>query len=189
MSNDFSLNRPIHLARRDVYTERAMELLSTPVDALDTGSRIAHVEHALALWKTAQYHGAFASKGAEPLPRELDFVRFLGLVVHNVQSALAMMQHQAHLESEQSFLCRFLDASAEECALPALHYERRADDILQGIWHLLRLVHRPYHTLREAGIAALPEAGRARYHKACASFREEVMARYPTFLTGPDRPV
>ena len=185
-SNDFNLNRPIHLARRDVYFERAVELLYLPIQELDTNARIQHIDKVLSLLKTSQFHAFLATKSAGTTEVEQDFLRFLNLISHNVQSAHAMMQHQTHLEHEEGFLCQFLSASPEECALPALHYRRRADDILQGVWHLLRLAHRPYRELQRSNSEALGAAELVRYRKAYQSFRNEVMER---FLAGPSASV
>lgn len=176
--NDFNLNRPIHLARRDVYFERAVELLYMPTQEFDTNQRIQHVEKVISLLKTAVSHAFLATKSAGTTNEEQDFLRFLNLVSHNVQSAHAMMQHQTHLEHEEGFLCQFLSASPEECALPALHYRRRADDILQGVWHLLRLAHRPYRELQRINTEALPPAEKKRYQRAYESFRGEVNERF-----------
>lgn len=178
-TNDFHLNRPVHLARRDVYFERAAELLYRPVQEMDTEQRIRHVDHVLNLLKTSILHASLAAKSAEHPDREQDFLRFLNLISHNVQSALAMMQHQSHLEREEGFLCHFLNATAEECALPALHYRRRADDILQGVWHLLRLAHHPFHSLQKTTTDELKTEDRTRYQKAYQSFRSEVIVRFP----------
>jgi hypothetical protein len=176
--NDFNLNRPIHLARRDVHFERAVELLYMPINELDTESRIRHVEKVLNLLRLSQHHAFLATKSAGTKEAEHDFLRFLNLVLHNVQSVHAMMQHQTHLEGEEGFLCQFLSASPEECALPALHYRRRADDILQGVWHLLRLAHRPYRELQRANTTSLSPQELARYRRAYESFHAEVNERF-----------
>ncbi len=177
-ATDFNLNRPIHLARRDVHFERAVELLYMPIQELDTESRIHHVEKVLQLLRTAQHHALLAAKSLETTQQERDFLRFLSLISHNVQSAHSMMQHQTHLEGEEGFLCQFLSASQEECALPAMHYRRRADDILQGIWHLLRLAHRPYRELQHANSNSLSPQELARYRRAYDSFHLEVNERF-----------
>lgn len=177
-TNDFNLNRPIHLARRDVHFERAVELLYMPIQELDTEARIRHVEKILNLLKLAQHHAFLATKSAGTSHAEHEFLRFLNLISHNVQSAHAMMQHQTHLEREEGFLCRFLSASHEECALPALHYRRRADDILQGIWHIMRLAHRPYRELQRDNSQSLTPQELARYRRAYESFHEEVNSRF-----------
>lgn len=177
-SNDFHLNRPIHLARRDVYFERAVELLYRPLQEMGTEERLGHVERVLGLLNTATVHATFAAKSGEGPDAEQDFLRFLNLITHNVQSAHAMMQHQSHLEREEGFLCHFLKATPEECALPALHYRRRADDILQGVWHLLRLAHQSYHQLQKRTTDQLAEEDAHRYRKAYQSFRTEVQERF-----------
>lgn len=177
-TNDFNLNRPIHLARRDVHFERAVELLYMPIHELDTDARIRHVEKVLNLLRIAQHHAFLATKSAGTAQAEHDFLRFLNLISHNVQSAHSMMQHQTHLESEEGFLCQFLSASQEECALPALHYRRRADDILQGVWHLLRLAHRPYRELQHANSHGLSPQELARYRRAYENFHAEVNERF-----------
>ncbi len=105
-----------------------MDLLYLPIQELATEQRLTHVDRVLVLLQKSTQHATFAAQSPDRLDREQDFVRFLGLMAHNVQSAHAMMQHQAHLEEEEGFLCHFLSATAEECALPALHYRRRADD-------------------------------------------------------------
>jgi hypothetical protein len=176
--NDFNLNRPIHLARRDVHFERAVELLYMPINELDTESRIRHVEKVVNLLSSAQHHAFLATKSAGTIQAEHDFLRFLNLMLHNVQSAHAMMQHQTHLEGEEGFLCQFLSAPPEECALPALHYRRRADDILQGVWHLMRLALRPYRELQRANTNSLSPQELARYRRAYQSFSAEVGERF-----------
>jgi hypothetical protein len=85
-----------------------------------------------------------------------------------------MMQHQAHLEADESFLCQFLDTKQEESALPAMAYRRRSEDILQGLWHVLRLAHKPYRSLQEETHGGLSEAERERYQKAYDSFQKEI---------------
>lgn len=173
----FNLNRPVHLARRDAYFERAVELLYMPVQEMDANARLSHVEKVLSLLKTAQQHAFFATRSPATPQQEHDFLHFLQLIAHNLQSAQSMTQHQSHLEGEESFLSQFLGAKPEECALPALHYRRRADDILQGLWHLLRLAHKPYRELQQRNQAMLSDSERDRYKRAYGIFREELSAK------------
>lgn len=173
----FNLNRPIHLARRDAFFERAAELLNMPVQELDTRGRMGHVDRVLSLLQTAEQHAFFASRSPDASAQENDFLHFLKLISHNVQSAHSMIQHQSHLEGEEGFLCQFLNATPAECALPALHYRRRADDILQGLWQLLRLAHKPYRELQQANITGLDEKERDRYRIAYRLYREETTDR------------
>ncbi len=178
-TKDFNLNRPIHLARRDAYFERAVELLYMPMQEMDTEQRILHVEKVISLLKTAQFHAFFTTKSPRTTQHEHDLLHFMQLISHNVQSAHSMMQHQSHLEGEEGFLCQFLDARPDECVLPAMHYRRRADDIFHGLWHLLRLGHKPFRTLQQANIQGLAPAEQERYRKAYKSFRDEIVEKFP----------
>lgn len=169
---DFNLNRPVHTARRDACFERALDLLSNPSQELDTPARLQHVNRILSLLQTAEHHGNFAVKSPRVSTQEKDFLHFLRLIVHNVQSAQAMIQHQGYFEGEEGFLCQFLGVSPQECALPAMHYRRRADDIFQGLWHLLTHARRPYMQLRQATEASLNPDELQRYRRA----RESALA-------------
>ncbi len=176
-SLDFNLNRPVHMARRDSFFERAMDLLNVPTQQMDTDERLAHITRVLALLKTSEHHGNFAAKSPQTTPPEKDFLHFLQLISHNVQSAQAMIQHQSYFEGEEGFLSQFLNARPEESAMPATHYRRRADDIIQGLWHLLQLSHQAYRNLRDAALSTLDASEADRYRRAFASANEELDAK------------
>ncbi|MFH0879466.1 MAG: hypothetical protein V2A34_07105, partial [Lentisphaerota bacterium] len=75
----FNLNRPIHLARRDVFFERAVELLNVPLQDMDIGIRLKHADMIMSLLKTAESHAFFATR-ASASQQEHDFLRFLKLI-------------------------------------------------------------------------------------------------------------
>lgn len=172
-------NRPVHLARRDAYFERAMDLLSRPMDGLDSRERLECVSQISASLNKARDHAFFAARPECAGHQEAEFHHFLDLKLKNVDSAIAMIQHQIELEQEEGFLCRFLRTTTEECRMPALQYRRRAEDILQGLWHMLRLAHSTYFALRQANLAELCADEQARYQRAYASFQEEARQRFP----------
>jgi len=146
---------------------------------METPERLKRVEDVLALLRKAEAHATVTARSAKASSREHDFVHFLKLISQNVQSVQAMMQNQIHLGEEESFLCQFLDTDQEESALPAMAYGRRADDILQGIWHVLQQALTPYRTLQRENVDSMTEDERSRYDQACESVREELAARTP----------
>jgi hypothetical protein len=173
------LNRPIHLARRDAFYERGVELLYLPLQEMDTATRITLLKRVMAVLATARKHAFFASRSLRSTEREKDFLHFLELIYDNAASMASMMEHQGHLEGAESFLCQFLNTSKEQCQLPAMHYRRRAEDLMGGLWQLLKLSHAPYRSLqKEFTDLAAPEE-RQRYQRAFASFREESRSRFP----------
>jgi hypothetical protein len=183
-------NRAVHLARRDAFFERAMDLLCQPVEALGTEARAVHIRHVHDALRKAHDHAAFALKGTTPLQQELDFVRFLELKARNTESALAMLQHQLEFEKEEGFLSKFLAACREETMLPAQQYRRRAEDILQGMWHLVRRAQSNYTALSRLNQDALPADQKGRYRRAYRSFQNEALSRFPnsTFGSGQRPP-
>jgi hypothetical protein len=88
-----------------------------------------------------------------------------------------MIQHQSYFEGEEGFLSQFLNARPDESAMPATHYRRRADDIIQGLWHILQLSHQPYRRLRDAALATLNASEADRYRRAYMSTSEELDAK------------
>ena len=182
-------NRPVHLARRDVFFERAVDLLCMPVKNPDPVERLHHIEHIVSLLRTAEKHAFFALRPNGAAVDEENFLHFLKLISENIRSVHAMVGHQIQLESGRGFLADFLGTKPEDSVTPALHYQRRAEDILQGLWHMLRLAHAPYARLREANMESLSPDEKERYTRAEASFREEVEAKYkPTDPAGRKRP-
>ncbi len=140
--------------------------------------RLQHIEQVAALLKTAEMHAFFALRSVEASVEEESFLHFLKLTHDNVRSIHAMIRHQLQLESGGGFLSDFLGTTPSEAVLPAQHCQRRANDILQGLWHLLREAQASYTKLREQNLEALSEPERARYDLAHASFHDEVQARY-----------
>jgi len=169
-----NVNRPVHLARRDAYYEYAVELLNRPMHGIELRERIRQTERVATLFKTAAQHARFASRSPQAGPQERDFLRFLQLIIDQVESLLAMNQQQTHFVLEECFLGHFLQAQPEQLQLLPGHYQRRAEDIQDGLCHLLQLSYPPYHELYEANLKTLNESERARYSQAYACFREDL---------------
>lgn len=171
-------NRPVHLARRDVFFTRALELLCIPFHQIDLQQRLRNVNSVLACLRMSRRHAFFALEGTELRRREDEFIHFLDLKIENVESLAAMLQHQAHLEEETNVLSSFLGITREQSQVPAFHYQRRAEDILQGLWHLLSQAQSPYQLLRKDGIESLSEQERERYERAFRHFQKEAQEKY-----------
>ncbi|MBM4154796.1 MAG: hypothetical protein FJ221_07165 [Lentisphaerae bacterium] len=171
-------NRPVHVARRDACVERATEMLIMPLEHMGTGARIDHVSRVIHLLEKALGEAELAARGGAVSPVEQDFTHFLNLILANVRSADAFLDHQAHLESdEHSFLTKFLGIGPDEIALAAMNYQRLSVEVLAALWQMLRLMHVPYHTLQQKNQGEFDEADRARYQTAYQHLRAELQAR------------
>jgi hypothetical protein len=174
------VNRPVHLARRDAFYERSVELLYLPHQQLTGPTRLQVTDDILACLGEARQHAFYASRSESRTDREMDFLQFMDLILENVDSLAAMLRHQSHLEEEQGFLGSFLGTTREQASMPAFHYQRRAEDILQGLWHLLRLAQTPYSQLRQHGIDNLDEEERNRYEIAYRHFSQQASEKFKT---------
>lgn len=168
------VNRPVHLARRDACYEYGVEMLNRPIHGMDLRERIRHAERALGLFKTASHHARFAERSPEAVPQEADFLRFMQLIIDQVGSLLAMTQQQTHFVLEECFLGQFLRAQPGQLQLLPGHYQRRAEDIQEGICQLLQLAYQPYHDLYQLDLQGMTTEERARYNQAYESFREDL---------------
>lgn len=168
-------NRPVHLARRDAFFECAVEVLYAPRQIEpDLNARLVQVEKVLSLLRRAEKHGHLITHSNAATARERDFLHFLELISKNVQSAQSMLLNQMHLGEEESFLRNFLRTDDDAYALPAMDYGRRAEDILQGLWHVLRLALSPYRSLQRETLTALAPDEKNRYQAAYQFVKEEV---------------
>lgn len=182
-------NRPVHLARRDAFFARALDLLCIPFHQIDLQQRLQNVTGVLACLNMSRKHTFFAAQFPSALPKEQDFLHFLDLKIENVDSLAAMLQHQAHLEAESNFLSSFMGITREESLLPAFHYQRRAEDILQGLWHLISQAQSAYQNLRKDCIESLDASERERYERALRHFEQEAREKHhgPAHAPPPPR--
>lgn len=181
----YDTNRPVHLARRDACVERSVELLTQATGHLPTAARMAHVERIIALLRTALHHARLAARSHRATDAERDFLHFLELTLRQVESVQALVHHQAHLESrEHGFLSKFLGVSPDEVTLSAINFQRHAEDMLQGLWQVIRMSSAPYRRLQQENMKELSTEERARYDRAMESFRREAVAKYPAETAG-----
>jgi hypothetical protein len=165
------LNRPSLLARRDAAVEQAVETLYRPVRSMDTRDRLSHVNRILSLLKTALAFADRAARSERTTQKEKDFRRFLELVLRNVESVEALTRNQEHFQSEQEcFLSQFLGGNAETAALSATNFQRRSEDMLHGLWQILRLSHASYRNLQRENLDSLTAEERERYERGYARY-------------------
>ena len=153
-------------------------MIYVPLEDLSAQERLKHMETVMTLLQTAEHHAVFAGKATAASSQEQDYLHFLRLVYHNVEAVYAMVTQQSHLEAEESFLHHFLLASPEDSALPAIHYRRRAEDILQGLWHILRRANKPYRELQDKNLDVLSNEEKERYLRAFESFHQDIIQQY-----------
>ena len=164
--NHFEKNRPVHLALRDVYYERATKLLRDPDVMASHELDTALFEEIQFLLRTAREHGGFAVREEQKNGKDSDFARFINMLAGNVKSILSMLNLKHSVEKEGGFFSSFLEANHASVALQAEEYERRARDILRCLLSTLALAGPAFENFRKANDEAFTEDERGRYRKA-----------------------
>ena len=168
MSADpFHLNRPVHLARRDVFYEQAEQLIKQLPARKELKDQQAVAEKALDLFNKARQHALSANQSEKTSAEDQLFLKFLDAAVDNTQSITRMLRRQQAVDSEDCPLGRFLGATDVSSKMSA-HYRRCAAHILKGLLLLLQQAGRPYQELQQAGLAKMSPTDKARYEKARA---------------------
>ena len=176
--NHFEKNRPVHLALRDVYYERAAELLQEASQMHGMPMEISRFEEMLFLLRTARQHGAFAVRSEMNNGRDCQFRDFINMLAGNIKSVLSMLNLKQSVETEGGFFFSFLGANHASVALQAEEYERRARDIVRCVQNTLTLARSAYEGLKQANGEAFSQFERERYEKAAEYHRKRVGQRF-----------
>lgn len=180
MSSDpFHLNRPVHLARRDVFYEKAVERIraipaqKSPVEQRKTA------EQALYLLQEARRHAEVANLSEKTSVQSRLFVSFMDAVVDNALSITRMLGRQTAASEPDNSLDRFL-GSSEVGAEMSSHYRRCAAHVLKGLLHILQQAEKPFRDVRQTSLVKMTPADKARYEKAGRNFEERVAGEAET---------
>jgi hypothetical protein len=172
MSADpFHLNRPVHLARRDVFFDKAVARIKMlPAQKQPTEQRKL-TEQALYLLREARRHAEAANLSEKTSTQNRLFVSFMDTAVDNTQSIAQMLRRQIAVEVPDNSLDRFL-GSADTGAKMSGHHRRCAAHILKGLLLILQQAEKPFRDLRQTSLAKMTIVDKARYEKAFRHFDE-----------------
>ena len=175
--NHFEQNRPVHLALRDIYYDRATFLLKDPglVSRLELNA--ADYEEILFLLRTAREHGYLAVRDDGKNKKDGQFCKFINMLTGNVKAVLSMLNLKHSVEVEGGFFFSFLEANHASVALQAEEYERRARDIICCMLNTLKLANTAFGGLKQANYDAFSEFERERYDKAVAHHEKLIEQR------------
>lgn len=183
--NHSEQNRVVHLARRDVYFERAMERIRALQLEFISEICITDYEEILFLLRVARKHAHFTSGPSGKNEKDKQFWRFIKLMSGNVKAVLAMMNLKQSVESEDSSLLGFLGANQASVGLQAEEYQRRANDIIRSIYNTLELADGPFEQLKQENYAGFSDEDRERYEKARKHFESLIKEGRHRFVIAP----
>lgn len=175
--NHFEQNRPVHLALRDVYYDRAAALLKDPRHMAMQELVAADFEEILFLLRTARDHSFLAVRDNGKNEKDDQFRKFINMMAGNIKAVLSMLSLKHTVEAEGGFFFSFLEANSASVALLAEEYERRARDIICCVLNTLDLASAAFESLKKANYEALSELERDRYDKAAAHHQDLIEQR------------
>ncbi|MCF7817415.1 MAG: hypothetical protein K9M54_05990 [Kiritimatiellales bacterium] len=168
--NHIEQNRPVHLALRDIYYERAILLLRSPNHNGQPGMDVCGYEEILFLLRTAREHGRFAVRDGQKNEKDGEFCDFINMLAGNMKAALSMLNLKRSVEAENGFFFSFLEVNHASVALQAEEYERRARDLIRCMRNTLELANGAYEGLKQANRESFNDFECERYDKAWSHY-------------------
>jgi hypothetical protein len=172
MSADpFHLNRPVHLARRDVFYEKAVALIKKLPSQKPISEQLKTADQALYLLREARRHAEAANLSEKTSTQSRLFVSFMDIVVDNTLSITRMIRRQIGAEAPDNPLDGFI-GSANTSTKIGGNYRRSGALILKGLLNVLQQADKPFQALRQTSLAKMSVVDKARYEKAQRHFEE-----------------
>jgi len=162
----FKQNHPVHLALRDTYYQKAIELLQQFQKDSVMSPKIADYEKVLFLLRTARDHGNLSTYNQSASNKNGQFNQFINLLAGNVKSVLSMLNLKKSVEDSDGFFLSFLGINQASVALQAEEYERRTRDIISCMLSTLELSKSPYEKLVKDNLDHFSTLEHKRYKKA-----------------------
>jgi len=178
--NHFEQNRPVHLARRDIYYERAVELLLDQRQATMHELQAGPYEEILFMLRTARQHAYFSIREEGKNETDKLFYEFLKVLSGNVKAVLSMLNLKQAIAHAEGFFLSTGSANHASVALLSEEYERRACDIVRCVHGTLELASSAFENLRDANLEQFHAIERARYQRACEHNRDLIRQRAVT---------
>ena len=186
MSADpFHINRPVHLARRDVLYGKAVERIRKLPSQKQLIDQLKAADQALYLLREARRHAEVANLSEKTSTQSRLFVKVMDTVVDNTLSITRMLRRQAGAAAPDNSLDEFINSSGTGAKMGG-NYRRCAVLILKGLINLLQQAEKPFQALRQTSLAKMSVVDKARYEKACKHFEEladgeaETAAEFPS---------
>lgn len=170
MSADpFHLNRPVHLARRDVYYLKAVERIQKLLTQKRPAERGKTAEQALYLLREARLHAEAANRSDKTSAQNRLFVKFLDIAVDNTLSVARMLRRQIGAKACDNAFDGFIGSSGTGANMSG-RYRQCKGLILKGLSRVLQQAEVPFANLSRTSLAKMTLEDKARYEKAKEHF-------------------
>jgi hypothetical protein len=171
---ELSLNRPVHLAGRDVFYDQAVKLLQGDLMNYPVSDRSEKCRAITTLIHLAKEHADFSMRGIECSREEKLFLQFLVLLLDSAQALQVMTKHEQLLASDRELLHEFLGQDTELIERSAAEHRQLAQTLLKETIQLIQMATDAFGKLKEKNLAEFDKHdARPRYQRAYDSFLKQ----------------
>ncbi len=160
----YNLNRPVHLARRDAFLEKAVATFRLCQAERTHRKQILTIDEALYYLNSAVDHSALAANASTPSPMEPPFLLFLRTLLFTLYSVRIIIDNEHALQDRKSPLWQFLHRNGKADA--EVKFARGSEQLLEDVAHLIGMIEAPFRDIQKAAAESFSEQDRARYRRA-----------------------
>ncbi len=190
LTNRFVHNRPIHLARRDVYFEHAVDQVQAQRHNIGEPLKPGVYNDILFLLHVVCQHARFCVRSLGQNENDERFCHFAALLVDNVKAVLSMLELYDLVQQNGSSVFGFPGSNQALARQQAEEYQSRANDIVRTIVNTLDMSRGAFEQLKRENAESLKALEIERYAKSREHFERligEGRHRY-TIASGFSRP-
>lgn len=178
----YTVNRPVHLARRDAFLEKAMEIFRLCRSERTHRNRIRKIDETLYYLNSAVEHSTMAASANTHSSMEQPFLLFIRTILYNLYSVRVIIENEYALQDRKSPLWQFLHRNGK--AAGAVKFARSGDQLLADVAHLLGMTEAPFRDIRKLAADEFSEEDRARYQLAYKGLQRYLAGRRGRATTG-----
>ena len=160
---NISMNRAVHIARRDAHYRCCIRLLEQRFEESPLVKRRKRLEGILHHLEEAIREATCALRGTRGWRDEKIFLKYLHLAYDGVKAALVMLEHEALLKEDKSFLKRLLGGGTAMLATFEDRSRSMEREILDHVAQLVLYASSTYSELKKANHDSLSNADQGRY--------------------------
>jgi len=169
----YDLNRPVHLARSNVFVEKARKLFQECIGKTSPKRRVQLIDGSLYYLQSALEHATLAAKSTRTNPLEESFAAFIRMVMICIYSARLLLDNELQLGDSKSPLWQFLNRSGK--TTQAVKFARSGEQLLEDAAHFFKLSREPVEDLHQTLLEDMTDEARARYKLAYEGLHAHLM--------------
>ena len=176
-------NRPVHLARQDVFLEKATEVFRACLADAPYKQRAQQIDTTLDCLQSAVEHGTLAANTAHTSPLETPLVLFIRMVLFDLYSVRVIMENEHALKDHKSTLWQFLHRNGKTNDI--VSFNRGGEQLLQDVAHLFGMVKAPFRDIQKTLTEGMDANDRERYQRAYNGLKRHLKAKTRRIIFTP----